>query len=741
VAVPRLKPGRLLAALLALWPAAGLGQALSAQLSEGLNLNSTTITDETGRQTRTDGLLYLQKYRLALDEPLYPLLRLTAGGNLDWTSGRFTTGGLTTESDDKKYTFFSGLRFGSPILNGGLDADYRSGTTESRQAGVTFTAPPIARLGLSAYAGWKPAELPALDLRLSHADTHDSRRAIIDLTSEDATLSLRYQPDPTVQLQYSLRGSDSTDHLAGVTNADVTNSVTATWSDGFAAGRGNAYVSYNLGTRAGNVTVTGAGGAASVLTRQFPVAGLSVVDGLTTTPDTVTLNPNDELIGADSSVSAGLNLGTSASSAVQGTPRELGARFADRITPVNVIELWVDRSVTSVATLFSFSVWRSDDGTNWTPLANPLAGSAVRYSQVPGQYYFDLDLPQAVQAQYLKVVVRPLPAAATSDPQLATIWVTKLRFFQAQAADQVRGRSFTLSGSLSASARYRILDAPALTFDSSLQVGHNNRSDMLTWAFLNGLSAQQRLSKVLAASGRADVAVSDAGRGRELAGHWSAALSAELLPTLGGGATYAGVWSKGLTGQALSQSLTAFGRAELYEGIAASLSGTANVGTTPLGQSQRGTSLTGSLSLVSNRRFSLTSSASWAESVLSGGGLPTSHDQRSQIDVAASLVPVQALSLTAGVTHYILLGRPQTLASFSAAFSPFQGGTLQLHYGYTETLDVAADTRTRTQGPGLRWNIRPSWFLDVGYSLVDITSPAQRIETQGLFANLLINLR
>ena len=294
--------------------------------------------------------------------------------------------------------------------------------------------------------------------------------------------------------------------------------------------------------------VTGAGGAAAGVDPSAP-GGLvySIVDSLTTTPDTVTLNPNDELIGADTSVSAGLNLGTSASSAGQGTPRELGARFANRITPVNVVYLWVDRSVASVATLFSFSVWRSDDGTNWTAVAHPPAGRRRALEPGPGAVLLPArPAAGAVQAQYLKVVVRPLPAAAAADPQLATIWVTKLQFFHAQAADQVRGRSFTLGGSLDASARYRILDSPVLTFDNSLQVGHSNGRDALTWSLLNGLSAQQRLSKVLATSGRVErLTVSDAGRGRELVGRWSATLTAEPLPTLGGGATYAGLWSRG----------------------------------------------------------------------------------------------------------------------------------------------------------------------------------------------------
>jgi hypothetical protein len=99
-----------------------------------------------------------------------------------------------------------------------------------------------------------------------------------------------------------------------------------------------------------------------------------------------------------------------------------------------------------------------------------------------------------------------------------------------------------------------------------------------------------------------------------------------------------------------------------------------------------------------------------------------------------------ALSFTGGVTRFVIAGKAQVLLNFSASASPFQGGALQLHYGYTDTLDQQADTRTRTQGPGLRWNIRPGWFLDVTYSLLDTTSPAQRIETQGLFANLLITL-
>ena len=92
------------------------------------------------------------------------------------------------------------------------------------------------------------------------------------------------------------------------------------------------------------------------------------------------------------------------------------------------------------------------------------------------------------------------------------------------------------------------------------------------------------------------------------------------------------------------------------------------------------------------------------------------------------------------VTIRFVLDRPQTLANFSLGSPRSRGAPADSSYGYTETIDSWGTPGPAPRGPALRWNIRPSWFFDVNYSRLETTSPAQRIETQGLFANLFINL-
>jgi hypothetical protein len=156
--------------------------------------------------------------------------------------------------------------------------------------------------------------------------------------------------------------------------------------------------------------------------QQLPVMGLSVVESFPATPLQVFLNPNGALVDGDLVTSAGVNLGTSAG-VVPIAYRDLGARFADAITPVAEIHVVVDRAVPpELAAHFVWDAYRSDDNLAWTPVA--LSG-AVAFD--PVLLRFEIPISRA-QARYLKVVTRPLPSTSTSDPRYGEIFVTELQF-------------------------------------------------------------------------------------------------------------------------------------------------------------------------------------------------------------------------------------------------------------------------------------------------------------------------
>jgi hypothetical protein len=80
---------------------------------------------------------------------------------------------------------------------------------------------------------------------------------------------------------------------------------------------------------------------------------------------------------------------------------------------------------------------------------------------------------------------------------------------------------------------------------------------------------------------------------------------------------------------------------------------------------------------------------------------------------------------------------PQLLANVGANVSPFPGAPLLLRFTYQEFFDTGQELRNRVVGPGLRWNIRPRWSLDVIYSVIQTTSPTVETESRIFFANLL----
>jgi hypothetical protein len=104
--------------------------------------------------------------------------------------------------------------------------------------------------------------------------------------------------------------------------------------------------------------------------------------------------------------------------------------------------------------------------------------------------------------------------------------------------------------------------------------------------------------------------------------------------------------------------------------------------------------------------------------------------------VSASSSPFPALSLSGSLLRVVSSSGGTTLVSFGGGYSPFRGGDLVVSYAYQESLDTSTDTRSRIHGPTLRWNIRPGWFFNAGWSFQKTTAPAQSLTGQAATANL-----
>jgi len=432
-----------------------------------------------------------------------------------------------------------------------------------------------------------------------------------------------------------------------------------------------------------------------------------------------------------------VNLGTAAGG-LGAAFRDLGAQFQDVVTPVSAIYVYIDQDqilTPALAALFQWSVYRSDDNVDWTPVTR--IGAVVYNSLL---FRFEVAI-ERTQARYLKVVTMPLPATATPDPQFREIFVTELQFFDVLPAEAVRGRSSDFAGMLNATTRILLDPTLGVSYDFSSSLSHSDRHPS-TWAIVNGLSLARRLDPVFAVAARVERSDSDSGRGHEAANRWSGSLSADPIPTVGATASYSGQLTQTGEGNAIANTATLAARADLYEGVAANASGSVSLARSAAGVSSRSYLTSASTSIVPNRFVSLTGSASYASGTQSGGGRAERSDRRGVVEASAAVTPVPALALSGTVTRQFgSTIRPATLASFTGSLSPFPGGDLQLRYVYTESFDGAADQRTRSHGPSARWNIRPGWHLDTSYSLQDASAPASSQHSQAFNANLLITFR
>lgn len=725
-------------ALVAAFSSVARADGYTLQLNPGYFGSTSTTTDETGHESRVESSGITQKYRLTLDQTVYPTLTLSAGGSLDWAMATSRAEGVTRDSDNKRWNGYGRLRGGSNFLAWALDYDHQEQESTSSGTGIPESSGALLRDTYGGSVSWRPSDLPSIDLRLTRSDSRDRARSSRDLTSDDALVSTRFEPVKDLDLRYSVRAARITDHLNDVRTSELGNSAAATWSGAYLERRGSFYASYSVGARESSVSARGRGGTVS--TAQRPIAGLSVVEVFPALPTRVSLAPNSALVDGGTTASAGLNLGYSGTSPTgERASRDLGAAFADAVTPVNVLYVYVDRTLPDeVAASFTWTVYQSDNNLDWTQVGGTLVGLFD-----PLLNRFEISIPRTA-ARYLKVVTRPLAPSVAIPVQFSDIFVTELQLYLVVPAEEAVGRNSTLGGNLNASTKFRILEGEglSLTYDLSTLFTHSSESSQVTYSVTNGLSAGRRLARTVVTSGRIERNDTDVGQGHLSGNRWSGTLAYDPIPTFGTALLYSGQLNQTRDGTSSAHTFGAAARADLYQGIATSANVTYGLGRDETGRDTRTTSVAASTTITPNRYFSMAGSAGVSDSKQTGAGRPEQSDQRGLIQGSASLSPFRALAMSGSVTR--IFGRripPQTLISFGAGFSPFQGGDLQLRYAYQEAIDVTGEQRTRTHGPTVRWNVRRGWFLDGGYSFLDSSAPAQDVSARFYFANLSIALR
>ena len=693
-----------------------------------------TTTDATGRSTTILTSLVPQRYRLSLDKQFYPFLILNASGLYQWTPGWTTTDGIETQTDNQRWSVFGSLLIGPPILNATPYYIRRQEFATIDAAGASVRSPTLVNQAYGVFAGWTPAGLPLLNLRVGRNENFDTNRQFQDTVSNEVIFNASYLEVQNLALRYTLRWSKGEDRLAQVTTTDLNQGAQVTWSGSYFERRLATSVNYTVGYRTGTVESSGSG---TVSVQQFPVGGLSLVETFPSIPSLDTLLQNPALIDGDVLASAGIDIGFGPSLAGDQNFRDMGVLFANSTTEVNALRLWVDRPLSAaVAGAFVFTAWSSDDNVSWTQV--PLTGPVLF-----GTFENRFDIPIArVQARYLKVVTRPITTAVTADPQYSAILVTELQPYLVVPASEAPRKSEQWGGNFNGSARLLLLQDWNLAYTLAFNTSHEGSTAFRDWSVLNAFSAGKQVGSgvsVNASISRTDSAQTNLPH--EATNRWSAQVGYDPYQTLGASLTYSGQYGQLYQGDVLSNAVTLVGRLDPWQGVSLAVTGGYSWARDAVGRNLESPNATVSILLVPMQALTINGTWGISSSIVTGSGAPVQGESTTSLQGNVAFTPVRALYFTAGILRSSGGGMgPQTLVNFGAGFSPFTGGQLLIRFGYDENVDTLSRVRNRFFGPSLRWNIRTGTYLDVAYTWNDTFQPALLTQSRNLFANLFVSL-
>jgi hypothetical protein len=704
----------------------------SIYLEPGYLYDVTEAVDSTGRGVVTYRNAILQNYRLGVDLDLSRNLILSGSGTFLDTSNWVNTDGVHVRYDQPTVVAFGRLTYSTPLLSSGLQYDYN-------QQWGTLLGLSRASETATAYANWRPLELPQIDFRLSRSHNYDVLLTEADNVVWYSFLGVRYM-FRALELRYYLNWIENQDRLSGVTTSSIDNLIQATYSDSYFNSRVSAYATAIFATR--SLTTTFSSPGATVPQQQFPLQGLSLVETFPNVPTNETLAPNPALIDGNLLAPAGINVGFGPALAGDRDLRAMGVELPPIGTKVNLLYVWVDRRLPSEVVnglVPSMSVYSSSDNVRWSPV--PLSGPVVF-----GAFNNRFEIPVAeTTAQYVKVVMSPLLPGVTNDRAFSDIQVTELQVFDVVLASSVPPKVDSYAVQASGTLKAGILRGPNLDYDLSLNFNRQSVTGFQSYTIVNGLSLNARLGggwSILSRVARQDY---DPGGGHESQWQWSASLVARPIPTLYAALSYSGQLSEILNRQVdppvpastMLQSITLFGRADLYEGV--SLQATVG-GTNGLDVDERATtSATANtiLSLVPNRWVSLNTGFSHTRTWSYGGFLPDSQESNSRLIGTLIATPIPALSASVTATWLIQGIRPSVYTTVQLTYSPLQGD-LQFGLAYNRTLDTATGVVTQFVSPTIRWTIRSGVFLNLSYIHNDTLTPALETRSRTATATLII---
>lgn len=725
------------ACLLVIAPVVAAAEGISGYAEYNYSLLDSNTTDATG-QTMTKSSSFNQRYSLTLDKNVFPTLRFTAVGGFEQNDTASDTNALSSNSESSRINVSSDLAYSNGAFNGGGGFSRRQETTKTGGASSST----IFFDSYNGRFGWRPEGLPTLDILYSAFNNYDEHYTVQDSTATTTTLSSRYKPHETVDLNYSANYSTLESRLNGMESQSLNQSLRAAYTDRFFKDRISLSTSYNIATQ--DTTIRSKTGFADeqvyksadyyVRTDKiFPLTSPHTIDATTNPPPLIaiaTAIPSDVVLTFNSSTAA--------------TPPaysdHLGMQLSANNRPVNKIRVVVKTDPVNsplsdeLATLISsgWKVFSSSDGTLWNQVT--LSGAFTRdrnFISQDGSQAIEANF-QEIEVRYIKIVVTPagiLPLVTS----VSSVTFARLEVFSTISIPSNGRSSSQISGLYNVNLKARLLNVPAIFYDFGYNLDHTS-SDSQSFSYrynvMNGLSLNHRFSPTLSTSARlAREDAVDPVTGSRSSSNASISLSAQPLPTLAQSLNYSfrQETDTGITKNTHSANLS--NSAELYRGISLSLTGGGSMSSDSAGSDQKSLTVTAGLNMQPHRNLSINLSASDSRAWSSRTGKPESFSSTQTGDLAVTFNPLPNIYLFGSFTVNAQTSRKtQTTQSIGGSWSPFRGGALLLNTSYRESIDNSGNKDSAIV-QSLRWNIRPGWYLDVSYLMSDDATATRTTST------------
>ena len=735
-------------------PVAARGEGINGFLEYTYMNSDSTLKDSTASESKSSSSGLLQRYNLSLDRTLYPSLRFTAGGNVELnkadTENSSGIGSSTMTSSGTKLFPYMNLTLNNAFSTAGIGYSRRQEKMETSGAPALTNINDNYNMQLSL----RPAGLPTVDMFATRFNTYDGDRQFLNMVNDSLMINARYSLLKNLDVNYQWLYSGLQDKHNNLEVRSLANSARVSYSGRFFDNRVSVYSSYNI---ASQQTETEAKGNGEIPNQLLPRRSYFKISETLDDPLKVVFDPNDpDARGGDRltvSVAgdANVNIGSQplATGAEDDRPRSLGIEF-DSAVRTNVVRVLLngdpinDLGRDNFYRNFTWEIYHSDDGRNWTKVTGPITVSFDTFIvQQALRYGFQLRFPN-VSTRFLRVVTRPLgrtvQAPIGSGLVVTNIPVTKLDAFNFETAGAGVRSAGNLSGHYDLNTRIKLLERPSLYYDFNFTFDHS-KSDAASaqrWNMANSLSLSHSFNEKYSVGARVSREDAPDGDGGRAANVYSASFTSRLLPTLSNSVVFSGR-NETASGQSTSSySLFLNNTAELYRGLNVSLNGGAARTFSSIGRQADDLVFLLGASLIPHQAVNINISVSGRKEWQTGGGQPDLEAYKQDNEFSVSLNPVKSIYLfgSLGVTTETERRMVMT-RNFGGSWAPFRDGNLLLNIAYNEsgtTDESSQETKSLVQS--LRWYFRRASYLDVSYLIANSSSLSQNIDTYTLSASL-----